>query len=411
MLSFYVHDQIPVYFQHHEGNIVYIGISVKNGSKYETPETAGIAHFTEHMMFKGTKIRDAYQINDDFAMCGASNNAYTDNPHVVYYCSVIKENFKEALSILSDMFFNSVFDEAEIQKERGVILNEYKMDKDSVYGYFYNAIGNHFFEWNIGHEILGTPETISKITASDIISFNERTINSSNLSINICGNIDKEEVKSIVAGIIPSEHKYLRKGDAVNVESKIRFKSDSDLVVTHKTIESAYHNINTVVIPPDDPGYPSLMIAMDVLGGGAHSMLFRVIREELGMAYSVGCCYYLMDRPQGALNMISGSTSIYDIDAFREKCNEVILNMLRDGISDKQFNASRNSLLFNYYDTKNDPSKIGKHMADNSLFGMPVSIDERISSIKNVSLKDCNRVFHENFENMKSYNSVMIKES
>ena len=135
-------------------DIAFFGIAVLGGSNYETPEVAGISHFSEHIFFKGTKKRNWNKINQEFAKLGANNNAYTSNVEVLYHATCPKENIPAIIDLMTDMFFNSTFPKAEIEKERQVIKEEKKMYQDNPQYAFNSIMGEKFFQWEVGHDTI-----------------------------------------------------------------------------------------------------------------------------------------------------------------------------------------------------------------------------------------------------------------
>ncbi|MDB2550881.1 insulinase family protein, partial [Rickettsiales bacterium] len=173
---------------------VSIAVFVGSGSRNEVVENNGISHFLEHMAFKGTKTRTAKQIAEEFDNIGGRINAYTSREKTVYYVKVLKEHAKFAVEFLSDILQNSIFDQEEMDKERGVILQEIAMTNDTpddiLFDYFQET---SFPNQAVGRSILGPEENIKKFDRSYLIDYVKNKYHNSNICITAAGNLKEEE--------------------------------------------------------------------------------------------------------------------------------------------------------------------------------------------------------------------------
>jgi predicted Zn-dependent peptidase len=201
---------------HNSSGIAFFGISCLAGSNYETPKVAGISHFSEHMFFKGSEKRNWKQINEEFAKLGVSNNAYTSNTEVLYHATCPKENIEKVIALMTDMFFNSTIPKDEMEKERMVITEEKKMYEDDHKSAFSNAIGKNMFSWNVGHDTIGTFDTIKSISREQIFQYLKDKINLDNFIFVCSGDIKSEDLKQYIESNIPAKHDYLRKGNGLH---------------------------------------------------------------------------------------------------------------------------------------------------------------------------------------------------
>lgn len=179
---------------------VAIGIWVKTGSRYETREQNGISHFLEHMFFKGTENRSAQEIAESFDRIGGQVNAFTSKEYTCYYAKVLDTHTKVALDLLADMFFHSVFDENEIAKEKGVVLEEIKMYEDTpddiVHDLLSKAIyGNH----PLGYPILGIEETLQTFFGDTLRQYMHHAYRPENVVVSIAGNINDMFINDVEA--------------------------------------------------------------------------------------------------------------------------------------------------------------------------------------------------------------------
>ena len=177
---------------------VAIGIWVKTGSRNESPEINGISHFIEHMFFKGTKSRSAKEIAESFDRIGGQVNAFTSKEYTCFYAKVLDTHASYALEVLSDMFFNSVFDEKELEKERKVVLEEIKMYEDTPDDIVHDLLSKAIYENHpLGYPILGTEETLQSFTNDMLKQYIHSTYTPENVVISVAGNITDSFIQEI----------------------------------------------------------------------------------------------------------------------------------------------------------------------------------------------------------------------
>src|SRR5687768_5449566 len=187
-----VHQYIPT------ANIVHCGIVLGIGSRDENTDNQGIAHFWEHMAFKGTKRRRSFNIINSLDSVGGELNAYTDKEKVVFYASVRDEYFERAVDVLSDITFYSIFPENQIEKERGVILEEMAMYFDSPDESLQDEFEAIVYKDHpLGMNILGKPETVKSFRKRDFLTFFKNNLSTEKIVFSCVGNISLDEVERL----------------------------------------------------------------------------------------------------------------------------------------------------------------------------------------------------------------------
>lgn len=260
-------------------------VLVETGSKYETKEKNGISHFLEHMCFKGTEKRpSAHAISAELDGLGSQYNAFTGQEYTGYYAKSDAKHFKKILDIVSDIYLNSTFPEAEMEKEKGVIVEEINMYEDMPHRHVQDLLmglmyGNQPAGWNIA----GTRENVRSMTRDDFVKYKKAHYVPKATTVIVSGNIKsslvKKEVESIFAGVKNSKKDEKKKVDdtqknpRVHVEFK---KTDQTHLVLATRAFNAYDKRNA-----------ALSVLGTILGGGMSSRLFIKLREELGVAYYV----------------------------------------------------------------------------------------------------------------------------
>ena len=337
-----------------DSKISFVGVCLLAGSNYENEDEHGIAHFSEHMFFKGTKKRKYNDINMDMARIGGDANAYTDNTEIMFHTTVPQENLKYASEILSDMIFNSNFDVDEMEKERKVILEEIKMYDDVPAHWFYRQIGNHMFSREFGHPTIGDKNSVSSFTRDSILKYFDRTMNINNIMFIFVGNNSDEDIKRILDfSNIPDKHPYLKNGSENLVDSELWSKksfeyidgTEISLIATSPNIQQSHISMSTPWLSTFDNLYLESKIISYILGGGLYSYLSKRIREELGLCYSVGFSSISMDKPHVNIGNFWAGTNPESVDLIIEESNKIFNEIKKNGIDKDIFECAR----YDYY--------------------------------------------------------------
>ena len=376
---------------------VFFGIGVLAGSNYETPEQAGISHFAEHMFFKGTTTRNWKDINQEFAKLGVSPNAYTSHNQVLYYSTAPKENIGGVVELMMDMMFNSTYPTDELEKERGVILEEKKMYEDNPSQDFVNKMLEEMFVWQKGHNTIGTNKVIENVTREDIKAFLEDRINLGNLMLICSGNVETEDLKKYLSANIPSEHPYLTEGDknemseefwsnACDSPDRVKFLLERD------NIQQSTVNMVMDALSVYDSDYMISQIVTSAIGGGMYSTLFSKIREEMGLCYSVSMSQYALGYPEDNLVWLSGSMATENVTLFMDECEKVINDVKENGIDQDLFECAKTDTLASMYRSTETSSGKARELFAQYLDGNRDGLEKTIEDIKAVTIEDCNRV-------------------
>ncbi|MEA1909865.1 MAG: pitrilysin family protein [Patescibacteria group bacterium] len=265
---------------------VSVFVMAKAGARYETKSNLGIAHFLEHMFFKGG---DRYKTPRDVAEAvdgvGGKFNAFTSNETVGYYIKVAKENVELAFDVLSDMLLNSKFKQEDIEREQGVIVEEYNMYQDNPQSVMYDEFQRMMYQGHpLGEEILGDMKFVKSTTKKDFVDYKKKLYTASNMIVSVAGNITLAEVKKLTQKYLP-----LKKNTKKNVAIPYKFPKTSkkQVKVINKKTEQAHMAIGVPTFGGQDPlKYPADILSV-ILGGGMSSRLFTSVRERHGLAYYV----------------------------------------------------------------------------------------------------------------------------
>ncbi|MCL2840709.1 MAG: insulinase family protein [Defluviitaleaceae bacterium] len=261
---------------------VSFGLWVRNGSRHESPETSGISHFIEHMMFKGTEKRTAHEIADTMDAVGGQLNAFTSKEYTCYFTRTLDTHFDVALDVITDMFFHSKYDQNEINKERNVILEEINMYEDTPEDLAVDLLHTHAFPQNpLGMGILGTPETIGSFQRDDFLQFIKVRYSPKNTVIAVAGNINEQEVlEKITVAFKDFKDESKNTGESTAIYTP-------GFVLREKDIEQVHLCMGFPGIKSGSDESYALAAVNTILGGGMSSRLFQKIREQHGLVYSV----------------------------------------------------------------------------------------------------------------------------
>ena len=261
------------------------GVFVRAGSVYETPERSGISHLIEHMLFKGTETRTAFDIANDIDSLGAQINAYTTKSCTCYYTLSRDVHAAECLDVLSDMYFNAAFDPTEFKKERKVVLEELSESEDTPDDLCMEKLSSAFFKGNpLEKPILGTRKSLNALTAEDLTAYKDEFYVSSGTVLSLAGNITREEAVALAEKYFESRFKEGKSSPCAGIDPA---PMKGAFAHAKKEIEQAHiaFAFPGAAYGTDDAVTARLLAA--VFGMEMSSRLFQSVREKLGLCYSI----------------------------------------------------------------------------------------------------------------------------
>lgn len=268
--------------------IVHCGIMLDIGSRDERPDQAGLAHFWEHMAFKGTQKRKAYHIINSLEAVGGELNAYTTKEKICFYASVLDSYFEKAVDLLTDITFNSVFPEKQLEVERGVILEEMSMYLDSPEDAIQDEFDNVVFpNHSLGVNILGTTESVKSFKREDFQKFIDENLDTEKIIVSIVGNLDFKKVVRVA-------EKFL-KDIPTKKTSRIR-TSPIEYSASNQILEKNNNQAHVAIGRPsfalNHPNRLPFFALTNLLGGpGMNSRFNLSLREKYGLVYQIEAGY------------------------------------------------------------------------------------------------------------------------
>ena len=360
---------------------VSIGAWMHVGSMMELPEESGLSHFLEHMVFKGTAKRTARQIAEEMDAVGGQLNAFTGRDCTCFYAKVIDENLELAVDILADLVINATMDETELEKERGVILEEIAMDEDSPEDLVHDLLQSaQFGEQSPGQPILGPAEQIAAYTRDDLLNFRKKHYAPKETVVALAGSYDPDKVLEWVTAcfggwendIPPVETPEWQVRTGVNA---LREKDSEQMHICMGFPGAAYAT---------DRVYP-LAVANNILGGAMSSRLFQRIREDLGLAYSV-YSYPNTYKGVGTFGLYAG-VSPKNAELVLKEIRAELKRFLDEGITEKEFRDSVTQLRAGYLMGLESPGARMQGLGRSTLLrGKPLSHEATLNAIESVTM-------------------------
>ena len=277
-----------------DSKVVYCGYQINAGTRDEEPGEEGLAHFCEHVTFKGTERRKAWHILNCLESVGGDLNAYTNKEGTVYYAAILKEHIARAVDLLSDIVFHSTYPQQEIDKEVEVICDEIESYNDSPAELIYDEFENILFKGNsLGHNILGTAEQVRQFTTEDALRFTRKLYRPDNAVFFAYGDIDFKKLVTLLKRSVGSEELRV-KNEEFNSREEERMKGEESnspegqTIVMEKHTHQAHVMIGTQAYDVHDDRRMPLYLLNNILGGpGMNAKLNLALREHNGLVYTV----------------------------------------------------------------------------------------------------------------------------
>ncbi len=320
---------------------VAMGVWIKSGSRGEAAETNGISHFVEHMVFKGTRNRTAQLIAREMDSIGGNLDAFTGKETICFNVKSLADHVPIALDVLADLVLNPVFASNDIERERGVILEEIKIDEDNPDVLVHELFTQSFWKDHpLGKPILGTTQTVARLDQQKLLDYHSGCFHAGNMVFSAAGDLEHDQfVEAVAAKFAP-----MHSGHAMS-ELAAPLSSARILLKNKKALEQVQICLGVPSPPITDENRYATLILNTILGGGMSSRLFQTIREERGMAYSVFSDLSPY-RDTGTLCVYAGTSAAKALE-----CIELVMNEFRKlkevPLSDEELTRAKDQLKGN----------------------------------------------------------------
>ncbi len=371
---------------------VTVGVWVGVGSRDEAPSLAGASHYLEHLLFKGTQRRDALDISAAIDAVGGEMNAFTSKEYTCFYARVLDTDLPLAVDVVGDLVTSSVIRAADVDAERGVILEEIAMHEDDPTDMVHDQFAQVLFDGGaLARPVLGTVESIETIGRSAINGYYRRRYRPQDMVVAVAGNVDHNNVVRLVkkafgaAGMLDgvSEPTAARRGKLISTTSGVR--------VVRRTTEQANVVLGGPGVARTDERRFALGVLNAALGGGMSSRLFQEVREKRGLAYSV-YSYHAQYADTGLFGVYAGCVP-RKVDDVLAICREELDKVAASGITFEELERGkgqlRGSMVLGLEDTGSRMSRIGKAEL---VYGEQLSVDDVLARIDSVTLDEVTEV-------------------
>ena len=361
---------------------VSMGVWVHVGARDEIDAESGLSHFIEHMIFKGTTRRTAYQIAKEFDAIGGQTNAFTSMEHTCYHARVLDTQLPAMVDILSDIFLNSVFDDREIERERPVIFQEIGMVEDNPEELVHVMMGPAFWGGHpLGRSILGSRENILQFDQTAIKGFFKKFYQPDRILISVAGNVDHERVLELVGPVFSS----IEAGS--DISERTPPDVQSSIQGRHRDLEQVHICLGLKGVSLTDSSRFAASLLNTILGGNMSSRLFQIIREERGLAYAV---YSFLNAYTDA-GMFGVYSAVSPTEA--ETCVALIMEQIRrlkkEPVPAERLRDAKEFTKGNLLMATESPDNQMVRLAQNEFFfGQPVSVESVIERIDSVTAGD-----------------------
>jgi predicted Zn-dependent peptidase len=370
---------------------VSIGIWLTRGSRHEPSDHAGIAHFVEHMLFKGTASRSAEDIAQQVDSIGGQLDAFTSKEYAGYYMKVLDEHLPVAVDLLADLVSHPVFAPDDIEKEQKVVLEEIKMVEDTPDDLVHEIFAEAFWSGHpLGRPILGVPATVSALDRAALQRYFANTYVASNFAVVAVGNLDHDALKALIGRALVD---MPLTGDEVITEAPAVVTS---VQVRNKDLEQSHVCLGAEALPQNHPDRYVSYALNTVLGGSMSSRLFQNVRERRGLAYAVfsGLSAY---RDAGALSIYAGCANEVVaelIDVMVAELRQLKDRPVTEGELRRAKDHLKGSLMLGLESTSSRMS----HLARQEIYRDHTdTLDEMLAAIERVSVGDVGRIANQFF--------------
>ena len=372
---------------------VSLGILVKTGSANESEEENGISHFIEHTVFKGTPTRSAFDISDGIDRIGAQINAFTSKEITCYYVKSTDEHLMDSAEILSDLFFNSVFDKEELDKERGVIIEEINMSEDTPEDLCLDLLAESYYGCvGLGRTILGPVKNIKRFNIEDVKKYMAKYYTPDNVVISVVGNVTEEQAVNLCEKYFTDNFK-----NGVSAPQFVTETRKRGNIFKTKKIEQAHIAMCMEGLPITADNLDAAYIANTVFGGGMSSRLFQKVREELGLCYSV-YSYLSQYKYNGVLEIYAGVNT-----ESRDKAMDAIIKEIekfkKSGVTESEFirgkEQIKSAFIMGQESTASQMLLLGKNVL---FLDKVIDYDNRVKEISAVTIEDVNNAIGKTFD-------------
>ena len=371
-----------------------IGVFVGVGSAFETDKENGISHFIEHVNFKGTKKRTAFDVVRDPESLGIILNAATSKEYTYYYTKSMSEHTEKALEILSDIFIESTYPEDELEREKGVVIEEINMYEDTPDDVCATELSRATFGGGAGSgkRILGTKRNVQRLSRQDVLAYKQKYYTTDNVVLSFAGDLDAENILKLCEKYFGAMPKSKRHKAPRHVTENLCKE-----IVRKKKIEQEHVALGFTAPSREDELFDEYQVMANVLGGGMSSRLFQTVREKMGLCYTIES-YIQSYKDCGSMTVYAGVR-----EGCLDKTVDAVFTELKKfkkyGVTEDEFSCVKeqikSSIVFSEESTSAQMTVYGrKFLIENAVYDP----SERLSRFDKMSLINLNGAIFDSFD-------------
>lgn len=361
---------------------VAVGVWLEAGSRDELPQEGGLSHFLEHMAFKGTARRRAYDIAREIDQLGGAGNAFTTRENTCFHLKVLKECLPQALDLLVDLVLNPAYDPEDLERERTVILEEIAALEDTPEDLVQVQFAREFWrDCPLGRSILGEAADIARYSRDDLLAYRRAIYRPERLVVAAAGRVAHQELVDLLTPALASFQNGLppRNREAVKVHP--------GTYPVSRELEQVHLCLGTRGLPAGDPRRFTLSLLHVILGGNMSSRLFQVVREQLGLAYSI-YSYLSFFKDTGLLEVCAG-VSPKNLPALLQAVAGELRALKKEPVTESELAAAKeylkSSLLLHAEDCEQRMLRLAKNEIN---FGHYIPLEEVIAGVERVTREE-----------------------
>lgn len=393
-------------FEKNEKSVVSANIMFNVGSQNEDKHQEGFSHFIEHLIFKGTKKMNAVDIMDKLTFYGADFNAYTSKAMTKFVFKCLPENFEKCFEIYTDMLINAEFDKTELDRERQVVIEEMKRCDDEPTEVMYRQVMNNYFaDLPYAHDELGREEIIENVSREELLNFKNKHYKPENCVISIVGNLEFEELDKMIEKNFAVHFDY--EASPVGID---RTPYEIKIAKAYDIVERDDNQANVCIVIKsvnalDEQKYICDLYA-SILGNSQNSRLFKIIREKLGLVYTIYA--YNEISPKAGELVIAFGTRPKNVKQAMIEIKQAIIDFAENGATEEELVRAKNwkkSCLSFGMETNSNVAEINGTIFNvyNKIFDK----EERLMKTEKVTLEDVN-AFAKRIANEKDFSIVAV---
>jgi predicted Zn-dependent peptidase len=366
-----------------------VGIWVNVGSRDEAPAVAGASHFLEHLLFKGTKRRNALEISSAIESVGGEMNAFTSKEYTCFYARVIDSDLPMAVDVISDLITSSIVTAEDVDAERKVVLEEIAMRDDDPSDLVHDLYAETYYgDTPLGRPILGTIDSINEMSRNSVFNYYKKRYLPQDLVVAVAGNIKHKRVVAMVEEALSRDNFLDVTGTPqIRANTPVKRVKQGRVGVIHRKSEQAHMFYGMEGVNRNDDRRFTMGVLSAALGGGMSSRLFQEIREKRGLAYSV-YSYAQQFAGSGQIGFYAGcnpSKAVEVINIIQEVLHDVANNGMSHEEIKRAKGAVRGSLVLSQEDSGSRMSRIGK---SEIVYGQIMGFDEILQAVARVTPED-----------------------